>query len=215
MPHARRTYGRRITDPIVPDPLASPTFEPTEEFLAVQALKDEILRSPAILLIYRYAEAARDMGMDTDDLKVMRRVVDGAQTAYEREVAYEAGRTTFRALEASRRRDEHHPYVVYYMLQGGLVKIGITKNIRLRTNGLHPEAVLAVEPGADAVESQRHAEFAHLHSHGEWFRLESDLQDHIDQIRARFRAETGITVERWLARRRVTAVKTRPDAVAC
>lgn len=214
MPHATRSAAR-TTDPIVPDPRALPTFEPTDDLLAMLALKDEVRSSPALLLISVYAEAARDMGMDTNDPKVMRRVVDGAHAAHRREVAYEQRRTEFRELEKARRRDEHHPYVVYYMLQGGLVKIGITKNIRRRTNGLHPEAVLAVEPGADDVESQRHADFAHLHSHGEWFHLEADLQEHIEQIRARFREETGITVDRWLARQGVTAVKKRPDPAAC
>lgn len=215
MPHVKRTLARCTSDPIVPDPQGFPTYEPTEEFLTVLALKEEVRNSPALLLIYRYAEAARDMGMDTDDPAVMRRVIDGAHAAHGREVLYEAGRAGFRELEKARRRDEHHPYVVYYMLQGGLVKIGITKNIRRRTNGLHPEAVLAVEPGADDVESQRHADFAHLHSHGEWFHLEADLQEHIEQIRARFREETGITVDRWLARQGVTAVKKRPDPAAC
>jgi T5orf172 domain len=184
--------------PIVPDPRELPTFEPTDDVVAMLALKDEVRSSPALLLIYRYAEAARDMGMDTEDPRVMRRIVDGAHAAYEREVEYEARRAGFRALEAARRAGERHPHLVYYMLQGGLVKIGLTVNIKKRYRNLTPEAVLAVEPGADVVEKARHGEFAGLRSHGEWFRYEAPLRAHIDAVRAQFAAEVGMPMDRWL-----------------
>jgi hypothetical protein len=192
--------ARYACTPYLPHPEHGATYEPTDLVVAYMALEEEISESPARLLIMRYAEAARDMGMDILDPAVIRRVIDGAYAAYGREVEYEARRADFRALAGVRRNEVKHPWVVYYMRMANLVKIGITSGIRRRFNGLHPEEILAVEPGADAVESARHEQFKHLRSHGEWFRLEPELEEHIAALRERFEKETGRSVDAWLRR---------------
>lgn len=85
-------------------------------------------------------------------------------------------------------QDEHlqarrHPAIVYYMKLGSLVKIGFTTNLTARLEHIHPEEVMVTEPGGRERESERHQQFAALHAHGEWFRLEAPLTDHIEAVR--------------------------------
>ena len=42
---------------------------------------------------------------------------------------------------------------------------------------------MAVETGDHRVENMRHRQFAALRTHGEWFRYEGALVDHITAIR--------------------------------
>lgn len=74
--------------------------------------------------------------------------------------------------------------IVYYMRIGDRVKIGTTTNLKRRRAEINPEELLATEPGWYDREEQRHLQFAHLRTHGEWFRLEGELQDHIDELRS-------------------------------
>ena len=48
---------------------------------------------------------------------------------------------------------------------------------------INPEELMAVETGDHRVENMRHRQFAALRTHGEWFRYEGALVDHITAIR--------------------------------
>lgn len=76
-----------------------------------------------------------------------------------------------------------HPPIVYYMRLGSLVKIGFTTNLTKRLEVIHPEEVMVTVPGGRERENERHQQFATLHVHGEWFRLEAPLADHIEAVR--------------------------------
>jgi Meiotically up-regulated gene 113 len=74
--------------------------------------------------------------------------------------------------------------VVYYMRIGDRVKIGTSTNLRRRLKAINPEELLAIEQGGVGVESERHKQFSELRTHGEWFKLEGRLVQHIEQLRA-------------------------------
>lgn len=74
--------------------------------------------------------------------------------------------------------------VVYYMRIGNRVKIGTSTNLRDRLEAINPEELLALEAGDARLERRRHRQFAALRTHGEWFRLEGALRDHIEALRA-------------------------------
>lgn len=78
---------------------------------------------------------------------------------------------------------KHDGPVVYYVRIGNRVKIGTSVNLPDRLSTINPEEVLAVEPGDIRTERRRHREFANLRTHGEWFRYEEPLTQHIEQIR--------------------------------
>lgn len=92
------------------------------------------------------------------------------------------GAVTFKAQnDAIRAR----PSYVYYVQVGGLIKIGMTTNLRQRMCHYPPDSkLLATELGSADVESQRHYQFRHLLAHGnEWFRMAPDLDAHITKLR--------------------------------
>lgn len=76
--------------------------------------------------------------------------------------------------------------VVYYIRRGAMVKIGTTIDLRSRMAALLPEEVLAIEPGDQKLEGQRHQAFRSLRVPGqrEWFYAGRELQDHIKEVRA-------------------------------
>lgn len=74
--------------------------------------------------------------------------------------------------------------VVYYMRMGNRIKIGTTGNLVQRMSAINPEELMAVEAGNAQVERRRHNQFRALRSHGEWFRQEEPLIEHIKKIRA-------------------------------
>lgn len=74
--------------------------------------------------------------------------------------------------------------VVYYMRVGNRVKIGTSANLDLRLKTINPEELMATEPGGTGHERHRHAQFQALRTHGEWFRLEGALAEHIEKLRA-------------------------------
>lgn len=76
------------------------------------------------------------------------------------------------------------PAVVYYIRIGHLVKIGTTIDPGTRFKDLRPNEFLALEPGGEIVEHQRHHQFKALRAHGEYFHPGKALQDHIIQLRA-------------------------------
>lgn len=76
---------------------------------------------------------------------------------------------------------------VYYLLYGGLIKIGTTANYQKRMAALDPDAVLAVEPGYFSLETARHRQFAEYRTyesaHLEWFNPGPPLLAHIEKLR--------------------------------
>jgi hypothetical protein len=74
--------------------------------------------------------------------------------------------------------------VVYYMRISDRVKIGTTTSLKRRLIAFNPEELLTTEPGWFELEAQRHRQFAHLRTHGEWFRYEHDLKDHVENLRS-------------------------------
>lgn len=72
---------------------------------------------------------------------------------------------------------------VYYVHapELGLVKIGHAGNVHKRLTMLQTGSptrlvLLAVEPGGEKLERERHAQFEQLRARGEWFRFEGDLK---------------------------------------
>ena len=76
--------------------------------------------------------------------------------------------------------------VVYYVCVGDLVKIGRTSSMADRMSYYPPNSeLLAVEPGGQHIEGQRHVQFADLlAARREWFRYEGALVDHVVALRA-------------------------------
>jgi hypothetical protein len=83
--------------------------------------------------------------------------------------------------------------VIYFVKPKGRnrVKIGTTRDIKSRLNGLHHPLVgkmrvLATQPGGRAVERELHAKFReyHIMPGREWFRLEGDLLAYINALKA-------------------------------
>lgn len=97
-----------------------------------------------------------------------------------------------RAFEADRKRWQEamagsppiEGSVVYYMRIGNRCKIGFSTNIAARLEAINPEELLATEPGGQAQEAARHGQFRKLHTHGEWFRYEDALMEHVTQLQA-------------------------------
>lgn len=81
------------------------------------------------------------------------------------------------------------PAVVYYLGDPSTrrVKIGTTTRLRQRFLSLAPThkkiVLLATEPGGHALERSRHKQFASLRAHGEWFRKEPILMEHVGAVR--------------------------------
>lgn len=73
--------------------------------------------------------------------------------------------------------------LVYYILFGNRIKIGITSSLRSRLDSL-PRGlrVLATEPGGRAVERERHEQFADCRVGGEWFRMTRPLLVHVANL---------------------------------
>lgn len=74
--------------------------------------------------------------------------------------------------------------VVYYMRIGDRVKIGTSTNLRKRLSAINPEELLGYEEGGLGLERHRHKQFADLRTHGEWFKLEGALVEHLAALAA-------------------------------
>lgn len=72
---------------------------------------------------------------------------------------------------------------VYYVRCGSLVKIGMTTNLDNRFAALHPNEILAIEPGGAIREAEMHARFAAMQAGGEYFHPGAALQEHIIDLR--------------------------------
>lgn len=75
--------------------------------------------------------------------------------------------------------------VVYYIRFGDRIKIGYSRNLGQRLTELPYDELLAVEPGANRVESRRHEQFRVDHIRGEWFACSPALLAHIEDVRAK------------------------------
>jgi hypothetical protein len=75
------------------------------------------------------------------------------------------------------------PQVVYYLRLGNRIKIGTSTNLPTRLLALPHDEVLAVEPGGNAVEHNRHLQFAKHRKTGEWFASSPELREHIASVR--------------------------------
>jgi hypothetical protein len=91
-----------------------------------------------------------------------------------------------RRLATLARRTVRRPTqsVVYYMRLGNRCKIGWSADVNTRMQTIAAEELLATEPGGPKLEQQRHDEFRRLRTSGEWFRYESPLTEHVEQLRA-------------------------------
>ncbi|MFE9738828.1 GIY-YIG nuclease family protein [Streptomyces sp. NPDC006477] len=72
---------------------------------------------------------------------------------------------------------------VYYVRSGHLIKIGTTADLANRLSAIRPNEILALEPGGQALEAERHRSFASLRVSGEYFHPGSALQEHIIHLR--------------------------------
>lgn len=109
------------------------------------------------------------------------------------EIATQLGRRKYEeAQEVAGGRDEQlrarvlavrDAWKVYYVRCGHLVKIGYTANLGQRFTTIRPNEVLALEPGGQEIETQRHRQFAKLRASGEYFHPGPTLQSHIVGLR--------------------------------
>lgn len=80
-------------------------------------------------------------------------------------------------------------HFVYYLRLEGRIKIGTSRNIKLRLQNLPWDTIELLEIGNEAEEHLRHSQFAHLRIQGEWFKADPELLDFIDQRREELRSQ--------------------------
>lgn len=154
-----------------------------ESALFVDGLVDP--RDPAVQHIVRAGMQLREFGFDPSDPDIARRAVEAGRRAYERDPSTVARRYIRESVAARHGVDpDASGEVVYYMRIGNRVKIGWSTSLASRLATINPEELMATELGGRKLEHARHQEFRELHSHGEWFRLESPLVEHIEQLRS-------------------------------
>jgi hypothetical protein len=136
--------------------------------------------APDFGLILRAVMEIERFGFDSDDPDILRRAIEKGRADY-RNAAEHRERL---AAIAARRPTPVPNELVYYVRIGNRCKIGYTSNMSKRMATINPEEVLVTEPGTLDLEHMRHREFAHLRTHGEWFRLEDPLTSHIERLRA-------------------------------
>lgn len=156
-----------------------------------EALLHEAIDSPAWSFIRDFLLSAQALDFDPRDPEIIRRAIRAGVAAH---AAQPPPRPSLVGPV-----NAHDP-VVYYMQLGNLVKIGTTTNIIGRASTLNPERILAVEPGNQTKEAERHREFAASRRHGEWFDLTPELELHITTVRTQFEIASGLTLDVWLAR---------------
>jgi hypothetical protein len=78
--------------------------------------------------------------------------------------------------------------LVYFVLCAGRIKIGYTASlksrlIKMKTDMPVPPKFLHIEIGSKTTERILHREFADLRLHGEWFKVDQRIYDHIQRRR--------------------------------
>ena len=94
--------------------------------------------------------------------------------------------------------------VVYYMRQGGEIKIGTTTDLKARMRAIRHEELMAIEQGGHGKEHARHVQFANLRTDGEWFTTSMDLVAHVMNIRKTYGPPIRAW-NRWTAERHAMA----------
>jgi hypothetical protein len=132
----------------------------------------------------------RMAGCDVEDLDVLALAVDAGHRRADREnddsglldQRHRERREDIAALRARElaRRDVRAR--VYYARVGNRVKIGYSLDVKRRMVNINPEELLAVEPGGPIKEAERHQQFASLWVHGEWFRFDGPLIEHVSAL---------------------------------
>lgn len=154
-------------------------------------LINEILDFPGMYMIERHMFNAQDLGLDIRDPEVLRRCIN-------------AGKLEWNDYQQQLREDNarweayRHEPIVYYVRLADLVKIGTTQRIDNRMSAVSPQQIMGIERGSYFEEAKRHRDFKHLNTHGEWFRIEPDLETHINGLRSSFEKSAGATVGEWL-----------------
>ncbi|MFE7485494.1 GIY-YIG nuclease family protein [Streptomyces sp. NPDC057552] len=106
-----------------------------------------------------------------------------------------------------------HDPVVYFMLNGGRVKIGFSTALasRLRALAMQPEAILVLLKGGRRLEAALHDRFsAHRIGQTEWFEPASELLRYVGTRLAR--PAVSVQPQRALPRPAVPAVRSAPRA---
>lgn len=138
------------------------------------------LDDPALMHIYQAANQLTAFGFDVSDPEIAQRAIDKGRRDYTHGLrpGFTCG-----PPEATYPRHDLTDSVVYYMRTRDLVKIGFSRNIRLRLQALRPEELMATEPGGRTLERVRHREFRDLRYRYEWFKLAPPLTVHIENLR--------------------------------
>ena len=140
---------------------------------------------PAFTHICTAAMQLIEFGYEPNDPDVAERAIEVGRRNYEQSLDR---RGEMLAREAAKGRHllnkvDHGTSVVYYMRIGNRCKIGWSTNIKTRLATLNPEELMATEPGGRILELERHIKFKDLRTHGEWFKLEEPLLQHIEELR--------------------------------
>lgn len=85
--------------------------------------------------------------------------------------------------QKGQKEGDDRPRWVYYIRRAMLIKIGTTVNLTTRFITLRPNEILAIEPGDERLERQRHKQFADLRHSGEYFHPGPALQEHVLAVR--------------------------------
>lgn len=85
---------------------------------------------------------------------------------------------------AKRTTGNGRKHVVYYLRVGDLIKIGYTFKLEQRLRQYPPDAVLlAVEPGDEELEKQRHHHLRHSLARGrEWFHPTPEVEEFVQHV---------------------------------
>lgn len=138
---------------------------------------------PAFISICSAAMHLLKYGFDITDPDIARRCIAVGRASHQTGIDRDAAlvRRGEQPLMSPLRREASE--VVYYMRIGNRVKIGWSRNLPKRLATINPEELMVTEPGNSILERVRHDQFSALHTHGEWFRLEQPLTDHITELR--------------------------------
>lgn len=171
------------------------TMAPESDPVIVEGVEprliNEILDFPGMHMIKRHMFNAKELGLDIRDPEILRRCIDAGKLEW----------NDYRQqLEEDNARWEsyRHDAIVYYVRLADLVKIGTTQRIDNRMSAISPQQIMGIELGSYLHEAKRHRDFKHLNTHGEWFRLEPDLIEHIGGLAAAFEESTGVAMSEWL-----------------
>lgn len=123
---------------------------------------------------------------------------EDAERSRQKELADEA--TALKELADEKRRDfqaslRTAPGTIYYLQVEDKIKIGFTRDLRVRLQSYPPMSrLLATHPGTFQVEADIHRKFAsHLAGRNEWFHASAELEAHIETMRQTFKQDHRVT----------------------